>query len=44
MNCIGSALLPLGDARGRVAAALIFVHSPYCGGEAGELLSCEVRS
>jgi hypothetical protein len=41
---IGGALLPLGDARGRVAAALIFVHSPYCGGEAGELLSCEMRS
>ena len=44
VNGVGGALLPLGDARGRVAAALVLVHSPYCGGEAGELLSCEVRS
>lgn len=44
MNGVGGALFPLGDARGRVAAALVLVHSVYCGGEAGELLSCEVRS
>ena len=44
VNGVGSALLPLGDTRGRIAAALVFVHSFACCGEAGELLSCEVRS
>ena len=41
---VGGALLPLGDARGRLAAALVLVHSSCCGGEAGELWSYEVRS
>lgn len=44
MDGVGRTLLPLGDAGRRLAAALVFVHSSYCGGEACKLWSCEVGS
>jgi uncharacterized transporter YbjL len=44
VHAVGRALLPLGDAGGRLAAALVLIHSSWCGGELGKLWSCEVRS
>ena len=44
VHAVGRALLPLGDASRRLAAALILIHSSGGCGELGELWSCEVRS